>query len=181
VNLRGASVSKPEGAREAELEARHAEAVKAQAAKAETALKAARVADKAARELLAARALVKSLGAQAGEFDLELALEDEPGWHREDFAALETLLEAGPSRPVAAAKAARETAKREHRKNQVRLVEDYVRQGRDETLAQLDADHRPEAERRRAEIVKRMRAADEDADAGVPRGLRSAFPRTTRV
>lgn len=168
--------------RAAELAGRHRDAVKTQIAKAEAALRAARVASKAAAELASARAHVRRLAAEAAHFDeVDLEATDEPAWRREDFAALDAYLEAGPSRPIAVARAAREAADREHRAGQARLVEDFVRQGRDSTLDRIDADHRDEALRRRSEVVERIRARDRDEDAGVPPGLRSAFPRVSRL
>lgn len=184
MSLRGGPASKPKDALEdrgAAPVARHRDALRAQVETAEKALKAARVTNKLAAELLSARALVRRLAAEAAGFDVDLEAADEPGWRREDFAALDAYLDAGPSRPVTTAQAARAAADRERRARQARLVEDFVRQGRGDTFGRLDDEHRAEAERRRAEVVKRMRQADEEADAVAVPGLRFAFPRRSRV
>jgi hypothetical protein len=73
---------------------------------------------------------------------------------------------------------------REHesrRRSEDQLVEGYVRYGSPLELERVPSHRREEAERRRAEVVERMRKADADADRVAPRGLRSAFPRGSRA
>lgn len=60
-------------------------------------------------------------------------------------------------------------------------VEYYVRSGSPRDFAKVPEHRREEAERRRADVVERMRAADEAADERVPPGLRGAFPRRSRI